>query len=81
MLTIWRATALNTGQTLRPGTLDRPTADGGDDLAIATADGWLRPVEVQPENRRAMSWLDYLRGARISPGVVFAKPDAVRPAS
>jgi hypothetical protein len=26
------------------------------------------PVEVQPENRRAMSWQDYLRGARLAPG-------------
>jgi methionyl-tRNA formyltransferase len=81
MLTIWRATALNTEQTLAPGTLGRPTDDSGDGLAIASPDGWVRPVEVQPENRRAMSWLDYLRGARISAGVVFAKPDAVRPAS
>ena len=79
-LTIWRATALGTGPTLAPGTLGRPTAES-DELAIATADGWLRPVEVQPENRRAMSWSDYLRGARIAPGVTFVKPDAVGPAS
>jgi len=79
-LTIWRATALGTGQRLAPGTLGRPTAES-EELAIATTDGWLRPVEVQPENRRAMSWSDYLRGARIAPGVTFVKPDAVGPAS
>ena len=81
MLTIWRATALNTGRTSSPGTLDRPTPESGDELAIAASDGWLRPVEVQGENRRAMSWVEYLRGARLQAGVVFAKPDAVRPAS
>jgi len=80
-LTIWRATALGTRQTLAPGTLGGPTVES-EELAIATADGWLCPVEVQPENRRAMSWSDYLRGARIAPGVTFVKPDAaVGPAS
>jgi methionyl-tRNA formyltransferase len=55
--------------------LIRPRSDG-DELAIATADGWLVPSEVQPENRRAMNWVEYLRGARLEPGAVFAKPDA-----
>src|SRR6266446_1499111 len=62
------------GRTHPPGTLERPAADPGD-LAIATADGWLRPIEVQPENRRAMSWPEYLRGARLARGAMFAKPD------
>jgi hypothetical protein len=26
------------------------------------------PVQVQPENRKAMAWEDFLRGARIGPG-------------
>jgi len=73
MLTIWRATALGTGRTQTPGTLGRPPA-AGDTLAIATADGWLCPVEVQPENRRAMSWSDYLRGARLARGASFTPP-------
>jgi len=73
-LTIWRATVAGTGPTRTPGTLERP-ADG-DAPAIAAADGWLRPIEVQPENRRAMSWADYLRGARLSPGDTFATPDS-----
>ncbi len=79
-LTIWRATALAGAPTHAPGTLERPPAAGGE-LAIAAADGWLCPIEVQPENRRTMAWSDYLRGARIAAGAVFAKPDAVRPAS
>ena len=73
-LTIWRATAAGAGRTHPPGTLERSVADPGD-LAIATADGWLRPIEVQPENRRAMSWPEYLRGARLARGAMFAKPD------
>src|SRR5262245_34531011 len=73
MLTIWRATALGAGRSQTPGTLGRPPA-AGDMLAIATADGWLCPVEVQPENRRAMSWSDYLRGARLARGASFTPP-------
>jgi len=73
-LTIWRATVAGTGPTRTPGTLKR--AADGDAPAIAAADGWLRPIEVQPENRRAMSWADYLRGARLSPGDTFSTPDS-----
>jgi methionyl-tRNA formyltransferase len=39
--------------------------------AIATGDGLLLPLEVQPENRRAMPWPDYLRGARLAEGARF----------
>ena len=74
-LTIWRATSAGAGPTDPPGTVIRPRPDG-DELAIATADGWLVPSQVQPENRRAMDWAEYLRGARLGPGAVFAKPDA-----
>ena len=73
-LTIWRATAAGSGSGGTPGMLERP-ADGGEP-AIAAADGWLRPIEVQPENRRAMSWADYLRGARLTAGAAFSTPDA-----
>src|SRR5207245_332319 len=65
-LLIWRAIALVSAHTHAAGTLERPTAEA-DYPAIATSDGWLCPVEVQPENRRAMSWSDYLRGARLAP--------------
>jgi methionyl-tRNA formyltransferase len=75
MLTFWRATALGTGRTQTLGTLGRP-AGASDALAIATADGWLCPVEVQPENRRAMSWADYLRGARLARGASFTTPSS-----
>jgi methionyl-tRNA formyltransferase len=73
-LTIWRAAAVGFGPTRPPGTLELP-AEGGEP-AIATAAGWLRPTEVQPENRRAMSWADYLRGARLTSGAAFFTPDA-----
>ena len=73
-LTIWRATAAGSEPGGTPGTLERP-ADGGEPV-IAAADGWLRPIEVQPENRRAMSWAEYLRGARLTAGATFSTPDA-----
>ena len=37
-------------------------------LCIATGEGLLLPIQVQPENRKAMAWEDFLRGARLGPG-------------
>ena len=39
-------------------------------LAVGTGAGLLVPLEVQPENRRAMAWDAYLRGARLGPGAL-----------
>jgi methionyl-tRNA formyltransferase len=68
-LMLWRA-AVGEGAVGAPGTLIRPKPD--EEPAIATGEGWVRPIEVQPENRRAMSWADYLRGARLPSGFAFA---------
>ena len=66
-LLIWRARAgPGAGE---PGQL---TAAGGR-LAIGTGDGLLEPVEVQPENRRAMPWATFLHGARLGPGVALGE--------
>jgi methionyl-tRNA formyltransferase len=35
---------------------------------MATGEGLLLPVQVQPENRKVMAWEDFLRGARMGPG-------------
>ena len=75
-LTILRATVAGAGRTGQPGRLE--LAEDSDEPAIAAADGWIRPTEVQPENRRAMPWADYLRGARLVPGSVFTLPDSGR---
>jgi len=65
-LLLWRARALpGEGE---PGSL-LPGPGGG--LVIAAGQGVVRPVEVQPENRRAMSWEEFLRGARLAPGARF----------
>ena len=69
-LLIWRAAALAVPSAGAPGTLVE--TPGG--LAVAAGDGAVLPREVQPENRRAMAWDDYLRGARLGPGAVFAAP-------
>jgi methionyl-tRNA formyltransferase len=61
-LLIWRARAIvGTGE---PGVLT--AADGR--LVVGTGAGLLWPIEVQPENRRAVDWEAYLRGARLGPG-------------
>jgi methionyl-tRNA formyltransferase len=64
-LVLWRATVVDEPVTGHPGTLQ---ACGAGALAVATGDGLLLPVEVQPDNRASMSWADYLRGARLEPG-------------
>ena len=63
-LTIWRDHAIAVSANAGPGTLVRHDAT----LAVATGEGVLLPREVQPENRKAMSWDDFLRGARLAPG-------------
>ena len=61
-LMIWRARAVaGRGE---PGVV---TATEGR-LVVGTGAGLLEPLEVQPENRRAMGWDAYLRGARLGPG-------------
>jgi len=85
-LLIWRATATPApGPAAAPGTLVPSPSSGalspqgrgrGEELvlAIATGDGLLLPLEVQPENRRAMSWSDFLRGARLAAGARVTEP-------
>ena len=65
-LTVWRARAVDAPPG-PPGTL----VQHGQDLVVATGAGALLPMTVQPENRRAQSWADYLRGARLAPGASF----------
>jgi methionyl-tRNA formyltransferase len=70
-LLVWRARAV-AGRGA-PGVLAR----AGATLAIGTGEGLLEPVEVQPENRRAMPWASFLNGARLGPGAVFSTPGPV----
>jgi len=62
--------------TLSP--LGRGQGEGGlkgeGALAIATGDGLLLPLEVQPENRKAMPWADFLHGARLAAGARVSEP-------
>ena len=64
-LLIWRATAVPHASGAPPGSL---ISSGPGALAVATGEGLLLPVQVQPENRKAMAWEDFLRGARLSAG-------------
>lgn len=64
-LLIWRAAAVPHPSDATPGTLV-PSGPGAS--CIATGRGLLLPIEVQPENRKAMAWDDFLRGARLRPG-------------
>ena len=53
---------------LSPGTLD-------DHLHVATSDGVLEIVEIQPASGRKMSWADFVNGRRVRPGDRFEIPD------
>jgi methionyl-tRNA formyltransferase len=64
-LMVWRATAVPHAAATAPGTL---VSTGPGATAIATGEGLLLPVEVQPENRKAMAWEEFLRGARLRAG-------------
>jgi methionyl-tRNA formyltransferase len=70
LLTIWRATATPRDTGDEPGTLVKH--EGA--LAVASAQGLVMPTEVQPQNRRAISWKDWLAGARLTPGERYTAP-------
>ncbi len=69
-LRIWRARPLESRDAAPPGSL----VVAGDTLAVATGDGLLLPLEVQPESRRAVAWPEFLRGARLAAGARFTAP-------
>ena len=73
--TIWRARAIGSGHLDLPGVLCHHESH----LVIATSDGGLLPVEVQPENKRRMSWAEYLRGARLAAGARLLRPASREP--
>jgi methionyl-tRNA formyltransferase len=64
------------------GEIESPSPQGGEgvskppegrgkgegSLCIATGQGLLLPVQVQPENRKVMAWADFLRGSRLAAG-------------
>jgi methionyl-tRNA formyltransferase len=61
-LTLWRARAV--AGSAPPGTL----VPHEHTLAVATGEGVVLPLEVQPESRRAIGWDEFLRGARLAAG-------------
>jgi methionyl-tRNA formyltransferase len=69
---IWRARAVPAPGLAEPGVL--VADDAG--LGIATSDGLLLPIEVQPDNRRVMTWEAFLRGARLHAGSRMAEVQA-----
>jgi len=64
-LLVWRAAAVPHASDAAPGTL---VQSGPGATCISTGQGLVLPIEVQPENRKAMAWEDFLRGARLQPG-------------
>jgi methionyl-tRNA formyltransferase len=67
-LTVWRARVVPGAGT--PGTLVPHERT----LAVATGEGAVLPLEVQPESRRAVGWDEFLRGARRTAGQSLVAP-------
>jgi len=61
-LTLWRARVVAGAGA--PGTLLSHERT----LTVATGEGALLPLEVQPESRRAIGWDEFVRGARLTAG-------------
>lgn len=64
MLKIWRAQVLTTPTTGVPGELTER-------LSIVTGQDELLPEDVQSAGGRRMTWEEFLRGHRLSPGMVL----------
>src|SRR5262249_58632666 len=62
-LLVWRATAVPHASAAPPGTL---ISSGSCALAVATGEGLLLPLQVQPEHRKAIAWEDLLPAPRLS---------------
>jgi methionyl-tRNA formyltransferase len=67
-LTLWRARAVAGAGA--PGTL----VPHQHTLAVATGEGAVLPLEVQPESRRALAWDEFLHGARLAAGQRLTPP-------
>jgi methionyl-tRNA formyltransferase len=67
-LTLWRARAVPASAA--PGTLVLHERT----LAVATGEGAVLPLEVQPESRRTVGWDEFLRGARLVAGQRLVTP-------
>jgi methionyl-tRNA formyltransferase len=61
MIKIWRAEVGKGTEAVPPGTVTT-------DRAIATGEGVLRPVDVQPAGKKRMGWDEFLRGHELPPG-------------
>jgi len=72
-LLLWRASVLLHRGSAPPGTL---VTTGPGAISITTGQGLFLPRLVQPENRKAMPWEDFLRGARLGSGARLAEVSA-----
>jgi methionyl-tRNA formyltransferase len=57
-----------------PHTADRAPGELDVRLFVATGDGWLEVLEVQPSGSRLMTWQEYVNGRHVKPGDRLLKP-------
>ena len=67
-LIVLRSSAVAEASTASPGTILSAT---GDDLRVATGDGALRILELQPEGKRPLTAREFLAGHRLTAGDCF----------
>lgn len=76
-LKIWRAAARSRRGSDAPGTVLEAGRGG---LVVASGDGAVEILEVQPASGRRMPAADYLRGHPLAPGAVLGRPQPDPPA-
>jgi methionyl-tRNA formyltransferase len=65
--TLHRTALMDESTDAAPGTI---LSAAGDIMSVATGEGVLRILEIQPEGRRVMAVRDFLAGHRIEPGTI-----------
>jgi methionyl-tRNA formyltransferase len=76
LLKIWRASALPHLGSESPGTV---VSAGREGIVVASGDGRVLVLEVQPASGRRMSAAEYVRGHPLAPGTVLGAPGSGPP--
>lgn len=65
---LWRVAVADNAQVAEPGTVTKVTKDR---IEVATGQGTLHLIEIQPSNSRRMTAMQYLTGHRLADGARF----------
>ncbi|WP_246064848.1 methionyl-tRNA formyltransferase [Melghirimyces algeriensis] len=69
-LKVWKARPVPLGKPAKPGTVVRVEDDG---VVVATSDGGLQILELQPAGKKRMTAEQFVRGRKLKPGDVLGE--------